>query len=397
MKATINRYVGKVISIVRQDGLFAGLKAILGMLYILLKFPKSADILFVSSGAIGDSWRYRVKNVAEELELNGILSSIVVQENFWLETYAKRFKIFIFHRVSGSPKIQKLIAEIKKQKKEIIFETDDLLFDAELIKEQDFFKNSNALQKKFYEKGVGSEFIDDPYVKVCTTTTTFLAEKLQAHRKKVFLVPNKLSKKDLEIAEKLIEDKRSTSHVPRFTIKIGYFSGTLSHNQDFASINDALLQIMEKYPTVELVLAGPLELENALNKFSDRIRSFPYVSREKHFANVAGVDINLAPLEIENPFCAAKSELKYFEAGIVGVPTVATANQTFREAIDDGIDGFVAKDVDEWTQKLEKLILDEELRKSMGAKAREKALARYTTISAKNEEYYAYLKAKLKK
>ena len=43
------------------------------------------------------------------------------------------------------------------------------------------------------------------------------------------------------------------------------------------------------------------------------------------------------------------------------VPTVAAATQTFREAINDGIDGFVANGEDEWFEKLEKLIIDEEL------------------------------------
>jgi glycosyltransferase involved in cell wall biosynthesis len=138
-----------------------------------------------------------------------------------------------------------------------------------------------------------------------------------------------------------------------------------------------------------------LDIESKLNKFSGRIKQLPYVTRDKHFENVASVDINIAPLEIGNPFCESKSELKFFEAGIVGVPTVATATQPFFEAIEDGIDGFVAADSEQWIEKLEKLIHDEELRRSMGENAREKALGKYTTINADNEEYYEYLRSKL--
>lgn len=111
---------------------------------------------------------------------------------------------------------------------------------------------------------------------------------------------------------------------------------------------------------------------------------------------MANVDINIAPLEIGNPFCESKSELKFFEAGIVGVPTVAAATAPFVEAIADGIDGFVANGTEQWIAKLEKLILDENLRKEIGAKAREKAISRYTTINAANNDYYEYLRSRIK-
>ncbi|HRY27669.1 MAG TPA: glycosyltransferase [Candidatus Moranbacteria bacterium] len=386
-----SRYLGKMVAIIKRDGFFAGVTSVFRMLFVLVKQPKSADVLFVSSGVMGDSWRYRVKNIAEELGLHGISSSITVQENIWISDLADKFKIFIFHRVQKNNKVSKLIENIKTQGKEIIFETDDLVFNPEDIKDQDFFRNANALEKKFYENGLGAEIFFDPYVKTCTTTTAFLAEKMRESGKQVFIVPNKLSKNDLDIADKIQNSKLKIQN----SIKIGYFSGTASHNKDFATISGALLRIMEIYKNVELVLAGPLDIESELHKFSARIKQLPFVSREKHFENIAAVDINLAPLETGNPFCEAKSELKFFEAGIVNVPTVAAANQTFREAIVDGTDGFVANGEEEWFEKIEKLVVDENLRKNMGEKAHQTALARYSIPSSNNEEYYAYLKSKI--
>lgn len=387
-----SRYLGKILAIIRRDGLFTGIISIFRMFFILLNFPKSANVLFVSSGAIGDSWRYRVKNIAEELELHGISSSVVVQENIWIPDLSDKFKVFIFHRVQKTDRISKLIEKIKEQNKEIIFETDDLVFDNRLLKKQDFFQNANALEKKFFEDGIGYEILNDPYVKACTTTTSFLAEKLREHNKRVFVVPNKLSKKDVEIAEKINSNKvQKDSNV----VHLGYFSGGLSHNKDFATITKTLLEIMEKHKNVELFLAGPLGIESELNKFSQRIKQLPYVKREKHFENISNVDINIAPLEISNPFCEAKSELKFFEAGIVKIPTVAAATQPFREAIADGVDGFVASGEDEWFAKMEKLILDENLRKGMGEKAYQAALEKYSVENSNNEEYYAYLRDKI--
>ena len=271
-----------------------------------------------------------------------------------------------------------------------------MLFEPEFIQQQDFFKNSNPLEKKFFENGIGGEILNDPYIKTCTTTTSFLAEKLREHSKQVFVIPNKLSKKDLKIASAILEDKKLTKLKAKEAIGIGYFSGALSHNKDFAMITGVLMRIMEKHANAELFLAGPLGIENSLNKFSDRIKQLPYVSREKHFANIANVDINIAPLEIGNPFCEAKSELKFFEAGIVKVSTIAAATQPFCDAIEDGIDGFVANGEEEWFAKLEKLIIDEKLRKNMGEKAYQKAIEKYSVENSNNEEYYKYLKSKIK-
>jgi len=149
----------------------------------------------------------------------------------------------------------------------------------------DYFKQMNSFEKKLYENGVGGEILQDPYVKTCTTTTTYLAEKLKEYGKKVFIIPNKLSKSDIEICEGILanchpELVSGSPEIPDQVrndnkIKLGYFSGTISHNKDFAVITDALMTIMEKYPQVELFLAGPLDIENKLHKFKDRIKQIP--------------------------------------------------------------------------------------------------------------------------
>jgi len=384
---------GKAFKTIQRDGIFKGGKRVFSAFFALFRLVGRGDILFVTGG-VGDSARYRTQHVSEELELQGFSCSVTVQDNPMLSSYVNKFEIFVFHRVLFTPSVKKMIEKIKAQGKEIIFETDDLVYDPKYLEFMDYFKTMNSLEKKLYENGVGGEILADPYVKVCTTTTTYLAEKLREHEKEVFLVQNKLSKRDVQVAEEILNNKKPAVDDK---IKIGYFSGALSHNKDFATITEVLLQVMEKHQNVELFLVGPLDIENKLNKFADRIKQFPYVTREKHFANVASVDINIAPLEIGNPFCESKSELKFFEAGIVGVPTVATATQPFFEAIEDSVDGFAANNTEQWTLKLERLVVDKNLRISMGAKAREKALEKYTTENAHNVEYYEYLKSKLQK
>ncbi|MCX6765910.1 MAG: glycosyltransferase [Candidatus Moranbacteria bacterium] len=389
MKLLVIKF-GKALKTLEREGLLKGGKRVAKAFLAMFHLVGSGDILFITNG-VGDSARYRTWHVAEELGLHDFRCSVTIQDNPFLPRYASRFKIFIFHRILYTSAIRKLIENIKSQKKEIIFETDDLLFDPKFFEQSDYFRKINALEKKLYEGGLGSGILKDHYVKVCTTTTSYLADKLKEYGKRVFVVPNKLSNEDLTVIGNLLKRTvlESIEDGPR--IRVGYFSGTASHDKDFATITDALERIMEKYPQVELLLVGPLDTDEKINKFKDRVKRLSYAPREKHFENIASVDINLAPLEIGNPFCEARSELKFFEAGILGVPTVAAATRTFEGAIADGIDGFTARSADEWFEKLEKLILDKNFRLEMGKKAKEKTLARYTNKNSHNEKYYRYL------
>ncbi len=384
--------IGKAWHTIKREGLIRGGRRVLTAGLALFRRVHPGDILFITGG-VGDSARYRCHHVAEELGFRGFRTAITVQDNPFLPSYADSFSVFIFHRVLYTPSVAKLIERIKAANKEIIFETDDLVYDPAYLHHMDYFKVMNPLERKLYEYGVGGEILADPYVKIATTTTTFLADKLRALGKQVFIVPNRLSEEDLSIIKKISSSKNNN---PK-PLTLAYFSGSASHNKDFATITEPLLGILGKYPDTRLAIHGPLDLDSRFGAFGDRVKRTPYMSREKHWANVARIDINLAPLEIGNPFCESKSELKFFEAGILGVPTVATATQTFQEAIRDGVDGFTATTEEDWMEKLVRLIEDPELRKNMGRKAREKTLEKYTTVNAHNDPYYQYLISKVVK
>lgn len=380
--------IGKAWGIIRRDGIVGGGRRVLSYFFRLFQSVRPGDVLIVTGG-VGDSARYRAHHVAEELNFHGIRTSVTHQDNPFLAKYAARFSIFIFQRTLFTPRVEKLFTEAKKLGKEVIFETDDLVFDPKYIRETAYYRKMNILEKKLYEKGVGAEILHDPVVKVCTTTTAYLADKLREHGKQVFIVPNKLSNQDMSWIEEIT---LSSELLSLDFVYLGYFSGTASHDDDFKSITGSLLAVMEARPSVMLVIAGPLILDDAFEPFHERIIRLPFAGRREHFENVSGIDINLAPLVMGNPFCEAKSELKFFEAGAFGIPTVAAATRTFREVIADGIDGFVASNPLEWQEKLLKLINDEHLRKNIGEHALTKVMEKYTTENAQNEEYCQYLK-----
>ena len=169
-------------------------------------------------------------------------------------------------------------------------------------------------------------------------------------------------------------------------IRLGYAGGTRTHQRDLGVAIEAIAQLLEEYPECRLVLyrdregGRPLvDIEEfpALLTLADRIewRSFRPLSELPE--EMARFDINLAPLEFGNPYCEAKSELKFFEAALVDVPTIASPTGPFRRALEHGKTGFLAATTDDWYAYGKRLIEDPELRGRVGREAYNDVLARF--------------------
>lgn len=85
--------------------------------------------------------------------------------------------------------------------------------------------------------------------------------------------------------------------------------------------------------------------------------------------DLARFDINLAPLETGNPYCEAKSELRFFEAALAGVCTVASPTEPMARAIRHRAIGMLAATNDAWYQALVALVDDTKWRQRMARAA----------------------------
>ncbi len=68
---------------------------------------------------------------------------------------------------------------------------------------------------------------------------------------------------------------------------------------------------------------------------------------------IGTTEINLVPLQ-DNAFTNCKSDLKYFEAGIVGSVSIASPTQVLRRSIDDGVTGYLANTFD-WQDRIRRI------------------------------------------
>ncbi len=384
--------LGKIRRLLKKSGIKGGFKVLSHYVFTFIKafFVGGGDVLFISSG-VGDSAYYRAYNPAEELRIHGFKSSTTISDNPILPRLVDKFKVFVFHRAVYNKNIEKMIEKIKEQKKEIIFDTDDLVYDPQYLMHMDYFKKMSKAEQEQYKNGIGAEIVNDPYVKVCTTTVSYLADRLREKGKRVIVVPNKFSESELELANNIIKKEKFNDGF----VRIVYCSGTLSHNKDFVVIKDVLMRVMAEYEKVKLTFIGPLDIPEEFDYLKDRIEVVPYVPRKEVYPNLYKTDINIIPLE-QNPFCESKSAIKFTEAGILSLPSIAVRNQTFSEAITDGVDGFLADNSDEWFEKIGKLIEDSNLRKRIGKEARKKVFKFYTNRKSQNFEYYDYIKSRIK-
>lgn len=108
-------------------------------------------------------------------------------------------------------------------------------------------------------------------------STKPLVAALAALGKPAYLVPNTFNRIQLEKAEVLRQERKTA----RDFLKIGYFSGSRTHNQDFAMAAPAILRLLEEFPSLRLLIVGELDLPPGFDSFSGRIERLDFMPYQK--------------------------------------------------------------------------------------------------------------------
>lgn len=327
------------------------------------------DVLFINGvdyNALPHPPRYRVQHQIEQLKAN----NIDCDESFYLTLdiiQVRNYRVFIIFRCPYTEEIGKFIKLAKKLNKTVIYDIDDLVIDRKYTDTIKYLDTMSEEERRGYDQGVDNM---QKVLKMCDaviTTTERLAKELQNYSPKVFINRNTASEKMLELSEKAYREVRK-SKAESQVVKLGYFSGSITHNDDFILILPAIAKLMKKYAFIELHIVGLLDIPEELEEFSERIIAHPFVKWEKLPELIASVDINLAPLE-ESIFNEAKSENKWVEAALVRVPTIASNLGAFKTMMEYGKTGILCDTADQWFSELEKLVVDKEIRNKIGKKA----------------------------
>jgi glycosyltransferase involved in cell wall biosynthesis len=331
----------------------------------------------IISGINGDAQRYRCVHTQEQLTLCGARARVYYLISEDLCNVVAENKVIIFHRVSFDRYVRKLCSRARAAGVLVIFDTDDLVFkySALLSVAHGFYRDSPMRRALLREevKGYQETMHHSDAVLV---STEYLAQEASELKRPIWVHRNAFSFEMLSRSERARNEHKRREH----RIIIGYASGTATHNRDFQEAKPALQQVMRKHPEIELWIVGHLDPGSNWGELTDRIKRIPFMPWQKLPQFMAQFDINLVPLELKSPFCQAKSEIKYVEAGLVGVPTIAGRTDAFAYAIRPGDNGLLAETEDDWYQHLELLIADRTLRQQMGERAHQDVLLRYHPI-----------------
>ena len=341
--------------------------------------PRDQYILLIDGveNIIPQCTRYRVLNKAEQLRKHGFAVKVVNLSDFQLSMAQNASRIIIY-RSPISPELLRLCHLAKEYGKPVFFDIDDLVFDTVYTDQLSYTQGLNSVEKGNYDAGVRNYGYMLENCDGAITSTNQLQEELYKYQSKVLLNRNLASDDLIAISSQYIKDYSQTSDI----VKIGYFSGSISHNENFELIKPAIKQLLTKYSNVQLHIVGILDIPQDMKPFENQIVTHDYVDWDKLPALISEVDINLAPL-VDSIFNRAKSEIKWIEAALVKVPTVASKIGAFSDVVIDGETGLLATD-DQWFDKLEALVLSPDLRQKL-AESAYRAVLENCTLSKKDD------------
>lgn len=158
--------------------------------------------------------------------------------------------------------------------------------------------------------------------------------------------------------------------------------GTLRYLQDIAP---ALEELGKQYPGLKLKIVA--------NDFFDlqhlEVIKKPW-SSEDEIADLHSFDIGLMPLS-DDVWTRGKCGFKLLQCMAVGLPVVCSPVGVNSEIVIDGREGFQATTQEEWVAKLSALIVDKDLSREMGQRARQKVEQLYS-LAANGPHFVEYCK-----
>lgn len=348
---------------------------------------RSVRVAYYYDTPDNSTFRYRVYNMV--YVLNSLDSRISASwfhsgDGDFLDTLPDIADVIVICRARYDHRLSRLITRARQLGRRVLFDCDDLVFDPSYVHlvlqslDQDF---SNPAIWDFWFAYVGRmnaamQLCDDLIV-----TNQFLADQAKrVFSGNIHIVPNFLNDEQMSYSETILEGKRAAAYSSADErIHLGYFSGSPSHNRDFEIAASALAELMDKDPRLHVRIVGFLDVKGPVQRHMDRIERHSLQDFVNLQRLIGETEINIAPLQ-DNIFTNCKSELKYFEAAIVGTATLATPTYTFRSGIQHGKNGLLVNAQDWQDSILEmvsKLDGNREAYRDLVETAREDAITRF--------------------
>ena len=328
-------------------------------------------VIFVSGESDTPGHRYRVASLAALL--SPLRYEVLVYDVGDIESIQSAFQdsspyCIWFWRCCLTDPLRSIVEIARLLGTVVHYDVDDLMIDASLADEKhiDGIRSMNINPDDVRRMYLGQRALLAESDQASSPTLP-LTRELMSLQPKSYVIPNGFDSADIVKARKARQQKKDDG-----LIRIGYASGSRTHQKDFGKIVPALVHVLQKYKQVRLVIyPDTLLLEEFpdLAAYADQIEERPMVPVEELVYEYALYDVNLCPLEEGARFCEAKSELKFFEAALSMTPTIASPTTPYRMCITHGKNGFLASSIEEWKASLEVLLESPATRRQIGLEA----------------------------
>ena len=328
------------------------------------------------------TFRYRVYNMAQVLnDQPGEVSAsyFFLDDLAELDQIADVADMLVICRTRYDDRVAGLVTAFKSRGKKVLYDTDDLVFNVAYAHLLMSTLDVDPRDWREWDHWFAYTSRLGATLRLCDGaigTNDFLAAQISEFAQiPAAVVPNFMNREQLELSDRLFEAKRSARPGESGLRHLGYFSGSPSHNRDFAMAVPALETLLEEDPGLGVVVVGYIEPGPTLARFGDRVRKYPFQDFVNLQRLIGSVEFNLMPLQY-NVFTNCKSELKYFEAAVVGTPSIASPTATYQAAIQHGRNGWLAQ-AHQWLGVLRQALSDGEHYRDVVNAAQAHARQRY--------------------
>lgn len=338
--------------------------------------PDTARVVFVSGEPDTPGHSYRVQRYADAACAVGAEVMIqTIPEAAADLSVIENAHLAIIWRAEWNAAVERIVASARQSGTQLLFDIDDLMFDPEFAR--------ISVIDGIRSQGLTEEVVRAFYARLhqtmraadfCSASTPFLAAQLRRWQKPSFVLPNGFDEATWRTARLAVRSRRNAGSDG--LLRIGYASGSRTHQKDFGPVAGAVARVLAERPECRLVLFRRELLDCLdLDEFPDLVGLAPQVEWRELVPvqdlprELARFDINLAPLEVGNPFCESKSELKFFEAALVGVPSICSPSRCYSAAVRGGETGILADDEAQWYQAIIELLDNQDLRERMARAA----------------------------
>jgi len=332
---------------------------------------------------------YRIDQKLEQLAIAGITAE-AFDASIDCGTLAGRIHEFdgiIFYRAPAWIEILELISCARSLGIVTFYEIDDLIFEPDHFPDNYGSFCGLVTREEYAALVIGAPAFRGA-LQACDygiASTAPLARYMKKYVRsgEVFIHRNGLGNAHYQAIK--VNSGCKTEH--RGEIVIFYGTGTKAHKRDFTDVAGPVFErLFHKYGArLRLILAGYTVLPEVLAPFARLIDlQNPRWNAARFWEILASSDINIAIIS-RSEMVDCKSEIKWLEASMLGIPSVLSRTANYDDTIEDGKTGYLVESHEEWFNTLDSLIMDSDLRRRIGEAARQVVLKRYDKfVMAKN-------------